>query len=130
MGWKCLYLPAAVGWHERRVTPERREQLPDEINWHSVKNRFLMWYKNIGWGLYGRTALSVSWRNLMIVGYATLRKWMLFSAFFYPVLHGASILRKRQIIQRKRRVSDRELARWFKWKPTSEPFDKSEGAAG
>jgi GT2 family glycosyltransferase len=130
MGWKCLYVPAAVGWHERRVTPERREQLPDEINWHSVKNRFLMWYKNIGWGLYGRTGLPVSWRNLMILGYAVLRKWMLFSAFFYPVLHGGSILRKRRIIQRKRRVSDRELARWFKWNPASEPFQKSEGASG
>ena len=35
MGWKCLYTPAAVAWHVRRVTPERREQLPLVINWHS-----------------------------------------------------------------------------------------------
>ena len=46
MGWKCLYVPSAVAWHVRRVTPERREQLPHEINWHSVKNRFLMRGKN------------------------------------------------------------------------------------
>ena len=30
----------------RRVTPERRSQLPLVINWHSVKNRFLMRGKN------------------------------------------------------------------------------------
>ena len=42
MGWKCLYVPAAVAWHVRRVTPERFHQLPLVINWHSVKNRFLM----------------------------------------------------------------------------------------
>ena len=42
MGWKCVYTPAAVAWHVRRVTPERREQLPLVINWHSMKNRFLM----------------------------------------------------------------------------------------
>ena len=50
MGWKCLYTPAAVAWHVRRVTPERRADLPLVINWHSVKNRFLMRGKNAsGW---------------------------------------------------------------------------------
>jgi GT2 family glycosyltransferase len=26
MGWKCLYVPAAVAWHVRRVTPDAREE--------------------------------------------------------------------------------------------------------
>ena len=130
MGWNCLYVPAAVGWHERRVTPDRREQLPNEINWHSVKNRFLMFFKNIGFGLYWRTYWPAGWRNLLIIGYAWLRNWRLLSALSYWWLHPQGWLRKRKIIQRKRRLSDRELARWFKWKPASEPFQKSEGASG
>src|ERR1051326_1182314 len=131
LGWKCLYLPAAVGWHERRVTPERREELPDEINWHSVKNRFLMRAKNIGFGLWWRTTFSATLRDEIIFGYALLRNWKLLSAMYYWWrMHPRGWLQKRKIIQRKRRVSDRELARWFKWKPASEPFQKSEGASG
>src|SRR5437016_6203643 len=41
-GWRCVYTPRAVAWHVRRVTPSRRRELPLFINWHSVKNRFLM----------------------------------------------------------------------------------------
>lgn len=131
MDWKCLYVPSAIGWHERRVTPERREELPYQINWHSVKNRFLMRAKNIGFGLWWRSAFSATLRNEVIFAYAILRDWRLLSALYYwwP-MHPRGWLQKRKIIQRKRRVCDRELARWFKWKPASEPFSKSEGAAG
>lgn len=130
LGWKCLYFPTAVGWHERRVTPERREELPYEINWHSVKNRFLMRAKNISLGLSWRAAIPATMRDGIIFGYALLRNWKLFSALSYPALHLSGLLKKRRIIQRERRVSDRELARWFKWKPASEPFAKKDRAAG
>ena len=42
MGWSCLYTPQVVALHARWVTPERFKQLPDEINRHSIRNRFLM----------------------------------------------------------------------------------------
>ena len=42
LGWRCLYLPEAVGYHVRSVFPERRHMLPPEINRHCVRNRFLM----------------------------------------------------------------------------------------
>ena len=38
MGWSCLYIPEAVAWHVRRVTPERFRQLPDEITIAKGKN--------------------------------------------------------------------------------------------
>src|SRR5204863_6092868 len=40
LGWTSIYVPTAVAQHRRRVTPERRGKLPEEINYHSVKNRF------------------------------------------------------------------------------------------
>ena len=73
MGWKCLYTPAAVAWHVRRVTPERRKNLPLVINWHSVKNRFLMRGKNASGWLCWRLFLPVAWRDMMTFGYALLR---------------------------------------------------------
>jgi GT2 family glycosyltransferase len=120
LGWKCIYSPAAVAWHERRVTPERREQLPVAINWHSIKNRFLMRAKNISFGLYARLFFPASARDLMIVGYAYLRDWRLLSALLYPWQHLHSLKKKRAWVQSRRRVSDRELRRWFQWKPVSE----------
>jgi GT2 family glycosyltransferase len=42
LGWQCLYNPRALAHHARRVTPERRQELPKQINLWSVRNRFLM----------------------------------------------------------------------------------------
>ena len=46
-GWDCLYEPSLVAWHERRVLPERRRALPPELNYHSLKNRYLLLLKNV-----------------------------------------------------------------------------------
>ncbi len=113
MGWKCLYTPAAVAWHVRRVTPERRADLPLAINWHSVKNRFLMRGKNASGWLCWRLFFPVAWRDLMTVGYALVRDWRMLSAVFYPFRAFGNIRRKRAIIQARRKVSDRDLVWWF-----------------
>lgn len=127
MGWKCLYVPAAIAWHVRRVTPERRESLPTEINWHSIKNRFLMRGKNASLWLCWRLIGPVAWRDLMIVGYALLRDWKMLSALAYPLQHRNSIRRKRKAIQARRRVSDRELIRWFSNSPGAFEVSSSAG---
>lgn len=113
MGWKCLYVPTAVAWHVRRVTPERREDLPLEINWHSVKNRFLMRGKNASGWLCRRLFWPVAWRDLMVFGYALLCDWRMLSALAYPLQNLNSVRRKRKIIQSRRRVLDRNLIWWF-----------------
>jgi GT2 family glycosyltransferase len=113
MGWKCLYTPAAVAWHVRRVTPERRADLPLVINWHSVKNRFLMRGKNASGWLCWRLFFPVAWRDLMTLGYALVRDWRMISAVFYPFRAFGNIRRKRAIIQSRRKVSDRDLLWWF-----------------
>lgn len=46
-GWDCLYEPSLAAWHERRVLPERRKTLPPELNYHSLKNRYLLLVKNV-----------------------------------------------------------------------------------
>ena len=57
LGWDCLYVPSALGYHVRRVLPERRADVPAMLNRHSVKNRFLMRVKNADAAVWRRCAL-------------------------------------------------------------------------
>jgi GT2 family glycosyltransferase len=129
MGWKGLYTPAAVAWHVRRVTPERRKDLPLVINWHSVKNRFLMRGKNASGWLCGRLFLPVAWRDMMTFGYALLRDQRMLSALAYPWRVRKSVRRKRAIIQSRRRVSDRDLLWWFCNTPRAVDVEKTVAAS-
>ena len=122
MGWRCLYAPRAVAWHVRRVTPERRGQLPTEINWHSVKNRFLMRVKNISWPLYRRVLLKTSFRDLQVIAYCVLLHPKLRSALLAVWKSRSELLHKRDIIQSRRRISDDQLMSWFSKKPVSFAF--------
>ena len=124
MGWKCLYIPGAVAWHVRRVTPERRKDLPLVINWHSAKNRFLMRGKNASGWLCWRLLFPVAWRDLMTWGYALLRDWRMLSAVVYPFRAMDSIRRKRAIIQSRRRISDHDLLWWFCNEPRAVDADE------
>ena len=117
LGWKCLYVPAAVGWHERRVTPERFRRLPLVINWHSVKNRFLMRLKNATLGTWLRLFLPVTFRDLTIVGYSLVGDRRFLSALAFVWKNRQRTLRKRRLIQARRRVSEAEIRSWFRNTP-------------
>lgn len=121
MGWNCLYVPQACAWHVRRVTPERRKELPAEINWHSVKNRFLMRMNNSGGRLLLSFAPQMVARDLLIVGYVLLVDRKLLSALGFPLKNWRRLWAKRRCLQSRRRVPDRDLIPWFDYRPASEP---------
>lgn len=122
MGWRCLYTPQAVGWHVRRVTPERRSELPVEINWHSIKNRFLMRAKNISFPLYAKYFLPITLRDAQVIGYCLLVDRRLASALTEVWKSRHELRRKRHAVQSRRCVSDRELSAWFSNRPVSAPL--------
>ncbi|PYU18442.1 MAG: glycosyltransferase family 2 protein [Acidobacteria bacterium] len=123
MGWSCLYVPEAIAWHVRRVTPERFRQLPEEINRHSIKNRFLMRAKNISASLYLRLLIPITARDLLILGYCMLLNRRLLSGLSLFWSKRESIREKRRWVQSHRRVSESELVRWFDNHPHSIPAD-------
>ena len=125
MGWRCLYTPRAVGWHVRRVIPERRKELPTEINWHSIKNRFLMRAKNISWRLYASCFVPATLRDAQVIGYCLLVDRRLASSLAGVWRARHELKRKREIIQSRRRVSDRDLLTWFFGQGVGIPFSLS-----
>jgi GT2 family glycosyltransferase len=113
LGWKSLLEPSAVAWHVRTVTPERRRAIPPEINMHSVKNRFLLRLKNQGAGLALRNLPFEVPRDLAVIGAALTVERSSLPALSWLWQHREEVLEKRREIQSRRRVPDRELARWF-----------------
>ncbi len=124
MGWKCLYAPRAIGYHVRRVLPSNRVRLPAAINMHSVKNRFLMRAKNVGAWILLRTLLPAVLRDAAIVLYCLLFERSSLPAFARIGRTWPDTMRKRRWIQQRRRVPDRQIARWFRFRPASYPVPR------
>jgi GT2 family glycosyltransferase len=113
-GWKAICEPAAVAYHVRRVTPEARRELPADVNMHSVKNRFLLRMKNQGAYLALRHLPFELARDLVVLAAALTVERTSLPAFGWLWRNRGRVWAKRREIQRRRKVSDRELARWFR----------------
>lgn len=113
-GWRAVCEPRAVAYHVRRVTPERRRELSDAINMHSVKNRFLLRLKNEGAYLALRNAPFELARDLVVLLASLTIERTSLPAFAWLWRNRKRVLAKRRAIQSRRRVSDRELAKYFR----------------
>jgi GT2 family glycosyltransferase len=121
LGWRCIYIPAAVAYHVRTVSPQNRRSLPAAINMHSVKNRFLLRIKNLTPGLWRRYWLPMTLRDAIVIGGCFLAEPRSLRAFWRLArCLPRSIKRRRQILAR-RTVSDADLARWFCFEPVGLP---------
>lgn len=113
-GWSSLYVPAARAFHRRRVTPERRRDLPAEVNRYSVRNRFLLRLKNQS----AREALRFFWptlrRDAMVIGYVLLREHASLPGLVDVARMLPAMWRKRRIIAGRRRRTPAGVARWFR----------------
>lgn len=113
-GWRALFVPTAVGYHVRTVTPEKRRDLAPFVNYHSVKNRFLLRGKNQGLGLALRHFPFELLRDLMVVAACLTVERTSLPALSWLWQHRRKIMRKRKLVQTRRKVSDHELSVWFR----------------
>lgn len=113
-GWRCLYVPGAVAAHRRGFRPEQGRQGHIKINFHSVKNRFLirLHCADLGWHLR-----CFPWwliRDLLVIAACLIRE-----RSSLPAL--AEVWRCRNDARRRRRwvlqhatVGSRQVSRWFR----------------
>lgn len=103
-GWWVLYEPSAVCRHRRFNLPSRRRAMPAEVNFHSLKNRYLL-------RAYHQTVL-----NLLLTLPWTLPRDL--GAFLYVLARERSSLgaygwlwrHRHEILERARRLRARRLA--------------------
>jgi GT2 family glycosyltransferase len=129
MGWRCIYTPHARGYHVRKVLPGNRRALPPAINMHSVKNRFLMRIKNMTGDLYLRNWLSITTRDMVVLGCCLVREQTSLKAFWYITRNWRRVMAKRREIMSRKRVNDDYIASWFRYDPVSSPANKAKTSA-
>lgn len=123
-GWRCVYEPEALGYHKRVVLPERRAELPTELNRLGVRNRFLLQLNNYSLSL-GLAALvqGVLLRNLLVIAGVVVRERSSLPAFS-DLLVLWSRARERRRVEldkaRERAWSAGLLSRWFRASPYTE----------
>jgi GT2 family glycosyltransferase len=112
-GYRALYVPSAVAYHRRSVTPERRRSLSPIINRHSVQNRFLLriHHADTAWWLsFGLASLA---RDVVVVGACLTFEWSSLPAFPWLARSLRRHLRRRRQILRRRAVPNGLLRAWF-----------------
>jgi len=121
LGWRCLYLPSAVGRHRRRVAPGRRHLLPASINRQSVANRWRMIGKNETSAGWRRDGPQIAMRDLLTVTYCLLREPRTLRAVVDVVASRHRLRAWRRDIMGRRTASDAYVAGWFGHR-SAEPF--------
>jgi GT2 family glycosyltransferase len=109
-GWEILYEPAAVAVHRRFNLPERRRQMPAHVNYHSLKNRYLLRFYHQTRGNLLATLLPTAFRDLLALGHALLRERSSLPAYGWLWRNRREILARRRAIAARRR---NDVGRWF-----------------
>ncbi|HYN20745.1 MAG TPA: glycosyltransferase family 2 protein [Thermoanaerobaculia bacterium] len=109
-GWEVLYEPGAVCEHRRFNLPERRSAMPATVNYHSLKNRYLLRIYHQTPGNFVRTFFPAMGRDLAALGYVLLRERASLSAYGWLWRNRRDLLRRRRIIQGTKTA---EIDRWF-----------------
>jgi GT2 family glycosyltransferase len=106
LGWKCLYVPAAVAYHRRRNLPERRRAMTSLANLHSVKNRFLLRVNNQSAGEAFATLVPTLARDALVLGACLTIERTSLPAFRWLWSNRKRLWSKRTEIQSKRAARD------------------------
>ena len=110
-GWEVLYEPAAVCEHRRFNLPDRRSGMPAMVNRHSLKNRYLLRLYHQTGGNLVRTLAPTLARDLGALAYVLLRERSSLTAYSWLWQNRRDILRRRRIIQGRKKVN---VDPWFR----------------
>ena len=109
LGWRCLYVPAAVASHRRRSIPSRRRLMSELANRHSVKNRFLLRINNQTAAECLKTLGPTLARDLVVLGACLTIERTSLPAFAWLWRNRSRLWAKRREIREKVRVANRPL---------------------
>ncbi len=111
--WEVVYEPEALARHRRWNLPRTRREMPAFVNFHSLKNRYLL-------RAYHQTALNALLtlvpalaRDLGALAYALLFERGSLAAYAWVWRHRREVWARRRVIQARKTCSAWSLERWF-----------------
>lgn len=111
-GWSCVYAADAVVEHQRFNLPERRSEMGAFINYHSLKNRYLLrLLHQSGSNILGTVPAIL--RDGFIFGYVLLRERSSLAAYSWLWKHRRRLRQQRRWLRSRQSVSDHRINRWF-----------------
>lgn len=114
-GWKCLYVPSAVGHHFRTFTPkDRRSEISGVLKAGSVRNRYLLMLKNDLLKHFIRHFPHIAIYDLKILAYTLLYERSSLVGYKQALRLIPRALRKRKVIMGRKTVDDRYILQWFR----------------
>lgn len=113
-GWKCVYTPEAVGVHFRTWGAGKRAEIPKWIRRHSLKNRYLMLFKNECWTTLRPSLIHIVWYEIRSCLYILLREPYLCTVI-RDILHEWPEIRtkRKRTQQNVTRIARKKLRIWF-----------------
>lgn len=111
--WQVVYEPRAVCEHRRTNLPERRRAMASEINYHSLKNRYLLRAYHQQPANLILTLVPTLWRDLVALVYVILAERSSLRAYTWLWKHRGFIRQRRRLISARRLCRSHELNRWF-----------------
>lgn len=123
-GWKCLYYPKATAFHgrgtgiyERFSTGsllKNRNKLNRFQKKYSFRNQLLMEMKNEMPETFWKDFGPIIAKKILTFFYITLREPYLWGSYIQYLKLLPKILRKRKEIMAKKRLSAKEMSKWFR----------------
>ena len=108
LGWRCAYEPGVVAYHMRTYSPTTRAQMPDWDRMMQFRNRYLMVAKNDPAQSLARDLPVMLAYELAALGWALVMERALLRGYVEAARLLPRMLRKRRVLQRRRR--EREAA--------------------
>lgn len=107
-GWKCLYNPKAVAYHERGVTRKNSDKMQNEYLIYGFRNRYCSMIKNITPGYWKKNRFKMIGRELIFLlsSIKGIRPSARLKALYPTLKMLRTMLVKRKIVQRRKLVSD------------------------
>jgi GT2 family glycosyltransferase len=112
-GWEIVFEPSAVALHRRSVVPRRRSALDPAINYHSLKNRYLLRAYHQTWATRLLTFLPATVRDLAAFCYVLVFERSSLAAYGWLWRERAAVRARARAVRARRSASAWSVARWF-----------------
>ena len=109
-GWKAYYEPKAVGFHYRGGTAVRRSPI---VEVHNYKNRYLMIIKNDYLISFFKNIHQIIFTDIIKNAALLFRCPKALTGIFQVIRLLPKTIKKRRNIRKRRKVSRKEIEKWF-----------------